>query len=117
MDLLAVFIRHRIAFFFGFISLLRYFIAFSLFLDFKKAKILDIELQDNGVFSTYQVDTFGSIGNPNFGTIDDFPFLLALLNVIVITLFFSVINSFGHLVTFSSEMIFNLKTCKKRYIS
>merc|ERR1711893_22642 len=31
MDLLAVFIRHRIAFFFRFISLLRYFIAFSLF--------------------------------------------------------------------------------------
>ena len=52
---------------------------------------------------TYQVLASGGIGYPDFGSIDDFPFFCARLNVSVIADFFSVINSFAHFVTFSPK--------------
>ena len=54
-------------------------------------------------YAAYQVLASGSIRNPDFGAIDDFPFFSTGLNIIVIAHFFSIVNSSGHFITFSSE--------------
>ena len=59
-------------------------------------------------YATYQVLASGGIRNPDFGTINNFPFFSAWLNVFVIAHFFGIVNSSGHFVTFSSK---NRKYC------
>ena len=62
----------------------------------------------NLCYDSYQVLASGGIRNPDFGTINNFPFFSAWLNVFVIAHFFGIVNSSSHFVTFSSK---NRKYC------